>query len=120
MNLDPGDLGLPACHGGELAQDLDADRSALGNQFFGVVGAWIILDDGVHKDVRVEERLGAHRSSLIVLASSFMRFFAVEDESGRERTPELAQSLQGAFPAFVAADFQLAAARDTNLDVVAC
>jgi hypothetical protein len=52
-------------------------------------------------------------------ALSFIRFVAVEDESRREGTTQLAEIFYGPFPAFVAADFQLAAAGDSNLDVVA-
>src|ERR1017187_656639 len=52
-------------------------------------------------------------------ALSLIRFLAVEDESGRERTPYLAQIIQGALPALIAADFESAAPRDPNFDAVA-
>jgi hypothetical protein len=58
-------------------------------------------------------------SSLFALASSFMCFFAVEDESGREGTPELAQSLQSSLTALIAPDLEGTAADDSNLDIVA-
>src|SRR5580704_2484690 len=46
-------------------------------------------------------------------------FVAVEDESRREGTPELAQVLHSAPAAFVAPHFERAPAGDPNLDVVA-
>src|ERR1700687_2330659 len=52
-------------------------------------------------------------------ALSLIRFLAVEDESGRERAPQFAQAGQGPLPAQIAADFKDAAARDSNLDLIA-
>jgi hypothetical protein len=48
-----------------------------------------------------------------------MCFFAVENESGREGTPELAQSLQSAPATLIAAYFEGFLASDPNLDIVA-
>jgi hypothetical protein len=52
-------------------------------------------------------------------ALSLIRFLAVEDESGREGTTQLTQALQSALPTLVAADFELSAAGDSNLNAVA-
>ncbi len=48
-----------------------------------------------------------------------MRFLAVEDESCRERTPELAQILQRTLATLIAAHLERSLARDSNLNVVA-
>jgi hypothetical protein len=48
-----------------------------------------------------------------------MCFFTVEDKSGREGTTQFSETLQSTLPALIAANFELAAARYSNLDVVA-
>jgi hypothetical protein len=48
-----------------------------------------------------------------------MCFFTVEDKSGRERTTQFSETLQSTLPTLIAANFELAAARYSNLDVVA-
>jgi hypothetical protein len=48
-----------------------------------------------------------------------MRFLAVEDEAGREGTPELAQVLHSAPATLIATDFERTFAGDPDLDVVA-
>src|SRR5258707_2409220 len=52
-------------------------------------------------------------------ALSLIRFLAVEDESGRKTTPQLAQVIKSAFTAPVASDFKSSAPSDPNLDAVA-
>src|SRR5258708_5650957 len=52
-------------------------------------------------------------------ALSLIRLLAVEDESRRKRTPQLAQRIQRALSAWIAADFEGAGARNSNLDAVA-
>jgi hypothetical protein len=48
-----------------------------------------------------------------------MCFLAVEDESGRKGTCQFAQAIQSALPALITAHFELEAAGDSNLDIVA-
>src|ERR1700674_4994794 len=52
-------------------------------------------------------------------ALSGIRVGPVEDESWREGTPQLAQGIQRALTAMIAADLKGAAARHPNLDAVA-
>src|ERR1700722_6748466 len=52
-------------------------------------------------------------------ALSLIRFVAVEDESGRKRTPEFTQLGQSAFAALIAAHVEGSFAGDLNLDIVA-
>src|SRR5260370_36007344 len=51
-------------------------------------------------------------------ALSLIRLLAVEDESWRKRTPQLAQGIQRALTALIAADSECAAARHSNLDAL--
>src|ERR1700684_2114688 len=52
-------------------------------------------------------------------ALALIRFLAVEDEPGGERTPQLSQTIKGPLPALIAAHFEDPAAGDSNLDSVA-
>ena len=52
-------------------------------------------------------------------ALSLIRFFAVEDESCRERSPQFAQTCQSALSALIAAHLEGRALRHSNLDLIA-
>ncbi|MGA7400901.1 MAG: hypothetical protein WCC99_08225 [Candidatus Sulfotelmatobacter sp.] len=47
-----------------------------------------------------------------------MKLFAVENESGWQRTAQLPQAFERLLAAPIAADLELAAASDLNLDVI--
>src|ERR1700688_479568 len=52
-------------------------------------------------------------------ALSLIRFLAVEDESGRERSPQFAQTRQCPLSALIAAHLEGSALRHSDLDLIA-